>query len=92
MGAKRLHIWVSGRVQGVFYRATAVQVAQSLGLSGWVRNLPDGRVEIVAEGDESALQEFRRWCGQGPAAARVDQMEVKEESASGELTGFSVRS
>ncbi len=88
---KRAHIWVSGRVQGVWYRATARDVAQRLGLAGWVRNLPDGRVEIVAEGDETALQEFIKWCWEGPPLARVDNVEVVWEPFKGEFDTFFVR-
>ncbi len=88
---KRAHIWVSGRVQGVWYRATARDVAQRLGLTGWVRNLPDGRVEIVAEGDETALEEFIKWCWEGPPLARVDNVEVVWEPFKGEFDTFFVR-
>ncbi len=88
---KRAHIWVSGRVQGVWYRATARDVAQRLGLTGWVRNLPDGRVEIVAEGDETTLEEFIKWCWEGPPLARVDNVEVVWEPFKGEFDTFFVR-
>ncbi len=88
---RRMHICVSGLVQGVFYRARTVEVAQSLGLTGWVRNLADGRVEIVAEGEEESLRRLLKWCHEGPPAARVEQVRVEEESATGEYRGFSVR-
>jgi len=91
MAKKRLHLGVSGRVQGVFYRAETAKVAKSLGLTGWVRNLPDGRVEIVVEGDEEALQQFQRWCRQGPPAARVEEIEAREETWRGEFEDFSIR-
>jgi len=90
MQKKRLHIWVSGRVQGVFYRARTVEMASALGLTGWVRNLPDGRVEIVAEGDEPDLQELLEWCRQGPPMARVQEVRVEEEPYGGEFDDFSV--
>ncbi len=88
---KRWHILVSGIVQGVFYRATAVEVARSLGLKGWVRNLPDGRVEIVAEGDSDALNQLLAWCRRGPKMARVDEVRVEEVPMTGGLEGFVVR-
>ena len=91
MANKRLHIWVSGRVQGVFFRAYTVDLAKRLGLTGWVRNLPDRRVEIVAEGEESALQQLLAWCHEGPPAARVDQVECREEPVSGEFDTFIMR-
>ena len=72
---KRLHAFVCGRVQGVWYRASTQKTAQKLGLNGWVRNLPDGRVELVAEGDEQALQQLLNWCWQGPTLAQVSDIQ-----------------
>lgn len=74
---KRLRI--TGRVQGVAFRASAVTTAQVLGLAGWVANRADGSVETVAEGDEVGIAAFIRWCHQGPPAARVDHVEVTDE-------------
>lgn len=88
---RRVHIWVRGRVQGVFFRATACQQAQTLGLVGWVRNLRDGRVEIVAEGDEAAVAAFLTWCEQGPPRARVDGVDVRNETPTGDLATFEQR-
>ncbi len=88
---KRWHILVSGKVQGVFYRATAAEVARSMGLKGWVRNLPDGRVEIVAEGDSDALNQLLAWCRRGPKMARVDEVRVEEVPVAGNSEGFVVR-
>ncbi len=88
---KRAHIWVSGRVQGVYYRATTCDVAKRLRLTGWVRNLPDGRVEIVAEGPEDALKALIDWCWEGPPLARVEDVEVKWEEPTGEYDDFRVR-
>ena len=78
---------VSGRVQGVFYRASAREQALALGLSGYARNLPDGRVEVLAFGSASAIETFERWLWQGPAAARVDAVS-REESLTPEMHGF----
>lgn len=88
---RRVHIWVRGRVQGVFFRATACQQARTLELAGWVRNLRDGRVEIVAEGEEAAVAAFLAWCKQGPPRARVDGLEVRNEAPTGDLATFEQR-
>jgi acylphosphatase len=66
---------IKGKVQGVFYRVNARDVALSLGIRGWVKNAKDGSVVILAEGTESALAKFRTWCWQGPTEAKVDDIE-----------------
>ncbi len=91
MGTKRWHLYISGRVQGVYYRASTEQQANELGLTGYARNLPDGRVEVVAEGADHQLHRLRAWCENGPPDARVDSVEVTEEAPSGDFTDFSVR-
>jgi acylphosphatase len=68
------HFLVSGRVQGVFFRASAQELALQLGLTGWVRNLPDGRVELVACGEPTRVAELERWLWQGPPHARVESV------------------
>jgi acylphosphatase len=88
---KRVHLFVSGRVQGVFFRAHTRDLAQKLGLSGFVRNLPDGRVEVVAEGPEEKLQELIEFCHRGPPLAYVTNVEIHWEEPTGEFRGFSVR-
>ena len=88
---QRVHLLVSGRVQGVFFRATAARRANALGLRGWVRNLPDGRVEAVAEGPPADIEAFVLWCRSGPPFARVDALEVTPEPPSGDFAGFEVR-
>ena len=87
---RRLHLVIHGRVQGVFFRASARDEAVQHGLTGWVRNLPDGSVECVAEGAEPALQSFAAWCREGPPSARVDRVDERWGDASGELEGFRV--
>lgn len=72
-----VHIFVSGKVQGVFYRSQAHQTACQLGVTGWVRNLPDGRVEVVVEGPQDAVEAMLLWCDQGSSAAQVTGMEVE---------------
>lgn len=86
-----MHIYVSGLVQGVFYRANAKRVAESLSLTGWVRNLRDGRVEIVVEGEEENLAKFVEWCKRGPVGAVVESVDVTREEYKGEFKGFEIR-
>jgi acylphosphatase len=81
---------VSGRVQGVFYRASTETTARRLGLTGWVRNLPDGRVELVACGEEAKLAELERWLWQGPAHASVEQVAARDVPVEA-FGGFSMR-
>jgi len=88
---KRAHIWVSGKVQGVWFRASTVDVATKLKLKGWVRNLPDGRVEIVAEGKKEALDRLIEWCHEGPPLAIVDDVEIVWEEYKGEFLDFCQR-
>jgi len=88
---RRVRLLVSGRVQGVFFRAHTRELARGLGLSGYVRNLPDGRVEIVAEGEEAALRELVSFAHRGPPLAQVTGVEVRWEVPTGEFSGFSIR-
>lgn len=82
---------IRGRVQGVYYRASAREEALRLGLRGFVRNCDDGGVELVAEGPRPAVLVLLRWCERGPPAARVDAVEVAWEPAEAPLQGFVVR-
>lgn len=86
---KHLNITVSGRVQGVFFRASSREQAQLLGINGFVRNQPDGSVYLEAEGDDEAMAKMLAWLEQGPPAARVDNLAV-EESEVENLEGFVV--
>jgi acylphosphatase len=86
---KRVRVVASGRVQGVFYRVSCARLARGLGLTGYVRNLPDGRVEAVFEGSDSAVDEMVAWSGVGPDLANVDRLHVVVEDPLGE-TGFRV--
>ena len=86
----RAHLWVSGKVQGVWYRGSCADQARALGVSGWARNLADGRVEIVVEGDPEPVDNLVEWCREGPAYARVASVEVQLEAPEG-LQGFVVR-
>lgn len=85
----RAHVLISGRVQGVGYRYATVDTASQLGLSGWVRNLPDGRVEAIFEGAREIVEEMIRWCHAGPPAAVVQDVAVEYEQPEG-LRGFEV--
>lgn len=84
------HGLISGRVQGVYYRESTRQEAQRLGVTGWVRNLADGRVECHLEGPTEALARLEAWLWQGPAAARVTGVELEEVACAG-FTDFQVR-
>jgi len=84
-----VRVRISGRVQGVFFRAEARSRAESLGLAGWARNAADGSVEAVFEGDEARVRSMVDWCRRGPSGARVDNVEVETEEPTGE-TGFRV--
>lgn len=86
----RAHVFVSGRVQGVFYRANTRETAREKGVDGWVRNLDDGRVEAVFEGEESTVSEMVAWCHTGSPQARVDDVEVDYGAPEG-LEGFEIR-
>lgn len=90
MDMARAHVFVSGRVQGVNFRASARNYAREVGVSGWVRNLEDGRVEAVFEGERSAVQKMVSWCYSGPSHARVEAVEVRWEKPTGEERGFSI--
>jgi acylphosphatase len=79
----RRHVWVSGRVQGVWFRQSCAELADRLGVSGWIRNLPDWRVEAVFEGDDAAVDEIVAWCHHGPLRAMVTDVEVVAEDAEG---------
>jgi len=82
---------VTGRVQGVGYRFFTLTAGRREGINGWVRNLPDGRVEIVGEGDAEAMERFERAIRQGPSGARIEQVEVDAAIPSERVSGFNVR-
>ena len=87
---KHVTIKVTGRVQGVFYRASTREVASKMGLKGFVRNEPDGAVYIEVEGDELVLNEFVTWCKQGPRLAQVDDVDIQDGSWVG-FTDFVIK-
>ena len=86
---KTVRLIIKGKVQGVFYRATAKDVADLIGIKGWVKNLPDDNVEIIATAAEDVLQKFIAWCKQGPPKAKVDEVIVEELNPE-EFKGFKI--
>jgi len=81
---------ISGRVQGVWYRASTKQKAQRLGLTGWVKNTADGTVEAVFEGEESTVYEMIAWCRVGPPLAQVTDVKIIQKRVCSEFTGFTI--
>jgi len=88
---KRVHILVYGNVHGVFFRHNTSKIANSLGLTGFVRNLDDGSVEVVAEGSEDKLRELVDFCRKGPIGAKVDSIKVEFGKVTNEFSGFGIR-
>ena len=86
---KTVRLTIKGKVQGVFYRATAKDVADLIGVNGWVKNLPNDNVEIIATATEEILQKFINWCKQGPPKAKVDDVNVEELELQ-EFNGFRI--
>lgn len=87
---RKVKILVSGRVQGVYFRAFTQNKAKQLGVKGSARNLPDGRVEIIAEAESGIIEDFIQWCHKGPVTARVDHIEITELQPDEQLTSFDV--
>ena len=90
MENKRVHMIVKGRVQGVWFRESTRRKADSLGIKGWVRNLSDGTVEVLAEGSKDRMADFVSWCGQGPPSANVKQIIKEEEEWQNEFSSFEI--
>jgi len=86
----QVHVIISGRVQGVWYRASTRRKAEELGLTGWVKNTVDGNVEAVFEGDESIVHEMVNWCWVGPPLSQVADVKVTKRNVCDEFTGFAV--
>ena len=86
----RVHVVIEGRVQGVFFRASTRDEARARGLAGWARNLPDGRVEAVFEGDKRVVENMLAWCHKGPPYAYVDRVEVEWQAYVGDQTDFRI--
>jgi len=86
----RAHVCISGRVQGVFYRSTTRDRAEQLGLTGWVRNTSDGKVEAIFEGEETAIKDMIVWCHKGPRSADVSDVTVEYQKFMGEFEEFCI--
>jgi acylphosphatase len=85
-----VHIHVHGLVQGVFFRSNTQKTASALGLTGWVRNLKNGDVEILAQGPKEKLDALLKWCKQGPEHARVDELDINWEKVTDAYTAFRI--
>lgn len=91
MNEQAIHAWVSGKVQGVYYRASTAKKAKALELTGWVKNLDDGRVELFAQGPENQIEKLLSWCEQGPILARVANIDTERVELDTHLDTFEVR-
>ena len=91
MSKVRAQLKINGRVQGVFYRQSTMEMANSLGLTGWAKNCLDGSVEAVFEGDKAVIEQAIEWCKQGPPAARVSDVVVDWQDYLGEFERFGIR-
>jgi len=87
----RVHVYIQGRVQGVFYRHWTKKLAQRFGIVGWVRNLEDGRVEAIFEGEKGKIEKMIAACKKGPPLAFVSHIDVIKEEATGEFSGFAIK-
>ncbi len=88
---KTAHVIISGRVQGVWFRSSTKQQAESLNLTGWVRNTPDNKVEAIFEGDQEDITKIISWCHSGPSMAKVDDVQVKYVKNTEEFDEFTIR-
>jgi acylphosphatase len=86
----RAHIFVSGRVQGVFFRDSTKRKAKKLGIKGWVKNLPDGRVEAVFEGKKDRVEQIINWAKRGPIFAKVNNLDLEWQEYKGEFSDFEI--
>ncbi len=91
MAKKRVHLIISGRVQGVGFRCNTFRQAVELGIHGWVRNIPDNKVEAVFEGDDHIVEQMVQWCYKGPSMSHVYNIEITKQQYSGEFQNFSIR-
>ncbi|MDE1769738.1 MAG: acylphosphatase [Thaumarchaeota archaeon] len=91
MNSKRVHLLISGRVQGVYFRQGTMETAEKNNVLGWVRNLPDNRVESILEGNSSSVDAVVEWAHFGPAGAVVDELKIMEEPYVGEFLEFEIR-
>ena len=90
MKKHRVHVWIKGRVQGVFFRTYTRDAAQSIGVTGWVRNLPDGRVEAVLEGEADKVEKMIEWCREGSPMSRIESVDLLEEVYTGDFDRLAI--
>jgi acylphosphatase len=90
-GNSRNHLIISGKVQGVFFRFNAKNKAKELGIFGWVKNLSDGRVEALVEGEKEKIEEFIKWAKKGPLFAKVEELENEQQKFKGEFDSFKIK-
>ncbi len=86
-----LHIFVSGLVQGVYFRANSLKKAKTLGVTGWIKNLDDGRVELMVEGEKNFVDQMLKWCKHGPPGAKIDNVSVDYELFQNKFTEFIIK-
>ena len=86
-----LHVIISGRVQGVWFRASTKQQAEKLGLTGWVKNTDNGQVEAVFEGEDEKLDEIINWCHKGPSLSKVEKVDIKKQKPTNAFDDFSIK-
>jgi acylphosphatase len=91
VGNQKAHVIISGRVQGVFFRAETRRAAERIGVTGWVRNRPDGTVEAVFDGNPQAVKDAIAWCHRGSPMSKVEDVQVTWEESDGAFTDFSIR-
>ncbi len=91
MNSKRVHLLISGRVQGVYFRQSMMETAEKNNVLGWVQNLPNNRVEAILEGNDSNVDAVIEWTYFGPAGAVVDELKITEENYVGEFSKFEIR-
>ena len=91
MHSKRVHLFVNGRVQGVYFRQGTMEVAEKNNVYGWVRNLPDDHVECILEGNDSSVDAVIEWAHFGPAGAVVEKLNITDENYIGEFSEFEIR-
>lgn len=91
MNSKRVHLLITGRVQGVYFRQSMMETAEKNNVLGWVQNLPDNRVEAILEGNDSNVDAVIEWANFGPAGAVVDELKITEENYVGEFSDFEIR-
>ena len=87
----QVYLIISGKVQGVFYRVSCQEIAQGLGLTGWVKNLPTGQVEILAQGEKEKIEKLIEWCNKGPPGAKVSEVKVEWQNNLNKFVQFQIK-